>query len=155
MEKATLDIGYYIIRKVYAEKHFKDHLCDHWRGKKKCFSSFYLNLGTESQIMLLHYFGIKSEEDAKYLKMTEQDERSALFLDAPPVARTLHNLLLFFHNHGMNEGKIREGIYLKTVPKVQKKRYGNSANWGDFILSLPIDEQQELIDSITINYQYK
>ncbi|WP_236648919.1 hypothetical protein [Spirosoma sp. 209] len=52
----------------------------------------------------------------------------------PAKALQLHQLLKFFENHGINPQLTRQ-IALTELPD-SDKRFGNSANWGDYILSL-------------------
>ena len=135
MEKASLNTGYLLIAKTIAvdDNSLYDHLCSHWRSKKKAFVEFFLNLSSRNQIKILHYWGIVDPDDTEYLQIDEYEKPELyLFGDSPKTRELLHNLLLFFLNHGLSE-RPDHGLHLDNIPK--KKTYGNSANWGDYVLN--------------------
>lgn len=152
MEKAPLAAGYEVILKV-VPRWQADHLCDHWRGKRKDFASFFLNLGTSNQIKFQQKFGITDHEDQAYFNLVEKDEIAALFAAAPIKNQLLHNMMLFFNNHGIDE-KPTSKITLKNLPP-KSKRFGNSKNWGDYILSLEPDYQALVLGMISAHYELK
>ena len=114
------------------------HLCGHWKGKSKNFASWYLNLGTQTQIFILQSLGIVSDQDDKWLSEFKRDEMTGCFMNAPDKAGSLNSLILFFHNNAVDEGTFNYHNIPTTginFPTLLKKQYGNSANWGDFILA--------------------
>jgi hypothetical protein len=158
-EKAPLKEGYTLIKKLFPE-HLHDHICSHWRNKERCFSSFFLNLSHRNMLLFLHEWGIKSEEDNKYIKERDTDPMNTVFLKPPSVVNTLRLIVLFFNNHGIADIYERDendksiiAIKLSRLPR-SDKRFGNSKNWGDYILSLPAPEQADLLKKI-IAYQLK
>ncbi|SFE88403.1 hypothetical protein [Spirosoma endophyticum] len=129
------------------EKRLRQHFRDHWYSKEKAFGRFYLNLPHYRQIYLLHQWDLLHYEDKAYLWECERDGRFALMAQAPVLAGQLHRLILFFENHGINR-QVAAGVELESLPTEFDRRFGNSANWGDYILSLaePKDLLKQLID---------
>ena len=117
------------------EKRLRQHFRNHWYSKERAFGRFYLNLPHYRQLYLLHQWDLIHYEDATYLWECERDGRFALMAQAPPLARQLHALVLFFENHGINR-QLTPSIELENVPTEFDRRFGNSANWGEYILSI-------------------
>lgn len=131
---------------IEEEKRLRKHFRAHWYSKNRSFGQFYLNLPQYRQIHLLHQWDLTHYEDATYLWECERDSRFALMAQAPPLARQLHGLVLFFENHSINR-QVAGRIELATLPVDPDRRFGNSTNWGDYILSLaePGDLLRQLI----------
>jgi hypothetical protein len=144
LEKATYQEGYNLIYRLGLNVSTYQHLCDHWKGKKKHFANFFLNLGHETQIKLIQQWGFVDPADEAYLSRKEDNPVSVLFTDPPATVKAFHKLLLFFNNHGIESFNTYTAHYSQreipgftlTVLPPEKKRFGNSANWGDYILSL-------------------
>ena len=135
-----------------------NHLCDHWKGKKKDFASWYLNLGTQTQIFILHALGIVSNQDEEWLSEFKRDEMTAMFMNAPDVAGSLNSLILFFNNNSIDAGTFEYHNIPTTgvnFPTQLKKRYGNSANWGDFILENCIIDASPLLPFLKYAMDYR
>jgi hypothetical protein len=144
MEKMPYEKGYQVIRQIVMEWQY-DHVCNHWRGKQREFCSFYLNLGTRTQIRLLRLWGIEDEADEAYLNECEKDEIFALFGKAPETVNRVRSMMLFFNNHGICKHPAR-GIVMSDLPPIEKM-FGNGKNWGNYILSLK--EPHELLEVIS------
>jgi hypothetical protein len=148
LEKASLQEGYVLIRKLELHHSQIQHLCDQWRWKKKNFGEFFLNLSYRTQIGILHLWNIIDTADQEYLLVDEiKDPAVYLFGDPPATVKALHELMIFFNNHGIESFEERTsldrnnndvtvpGLTLNVLPH-PKKRYGNSSNWGDYIEAL-------------------
>lgn len=144
LEKAPYQEGYNLIYRLGLNVSTYQHLCAHWKGKKKHFANFFLNLGHETQIKLIQQWGFVDQDDERFLSRKEENPISVLFTEPPATIKAFHKLLLFFNNHEINSFKPYTSHYSQqeipgfnlTVQPPEKKRYGNSANWGDYILSL-------------------
>ncbi len=155
-EKATYDEGKHIINSAFPRSMTASYLVDRWRYNKKNFGGFFLNLDSVNQITLLHYWGIKGDDDAKFLEEYKKNQMVALFT-SPRLRTLMHNVVLFFNNQGITK-KIwfRESepvdFQFSVFPK-EAKCFGNSANWADFVLSLPRPEQVALLSKIASHYK--
>jgi len=147
MEKGTLAMAKEIIFKLPDEE-VHDHLFRAWKGKEKNFGDWFLNLSHSTQASLIRIFGQGIDDSSidNYIKLKNEDPMRALWMDAPPLVSRYHELLKFFYNHGINE-KPAPGINLTNIPS-PAKQYGNSANWGDYILSLTRDKQEIVLSAI-------
>jgi len=156
LEKQRLEEGFSLIRKVFHSHGAEtvSHMMDHWRDKKKLFGSFYLNTSYRTQIKILHEFGITSDQDAEYLAGFDQEdgEMKMFFVEPPVLCKSFKNLLVFFHNHGINE-QTYDWLTLSNLPKTSAKRYGQSYNWAGYILSLDKEEQKRVLETILSNYE--
>ena len=145
LEQAHLEDGFAELACVSADpneeeqKRLRKHFRDHWYSKERAFGRFYLNLPHYRQIYLLHQWNIRDYEDDTYLWECRRDGRFALISSPPTTARQLHRLVLYFENHGINLQPSPD-VTLPVVPDVFEKRFGNSSNWGDYILALPEPE---------------
>lgn len=119
----------------YSEKHkpTAQNLCSSWR-RKQDWGSFYLNLSHDFQYKILKFWGLGDPEGDKYAQQLEENAAKMLFATVPDSIMWPHELLKFFHNHGI-ELTPEPGISLSQLP-ADDCCYGNSANWGDYILSL-------------------
>ncbi|MVT12496.1 hypothetical protein [Chitinophaga tropicalis] len=132
----------------YLEKHkpTAQHLCSSWRGRKQDWGSFYLNLSHKFQHKILKFWGLADPAGEEYAHQVEESPAKMLFADVPDSIIWPHELLKFFNNHGIDE--IPEtGITLSSLPP-DDRRYGNSANWGDYVLALPAAEREQLLHQI-------
>ena len=130
---------------LYLEKHKStaEHLCDSWRGRKQDWGDFYLNLSHAFQYKILRFWGMADPAGEQYFKQVEAKPMAMMWADLPDCIMWPHELLKFFYNHGISE--IPEpGIILSTLPPFDQS-YGNSANWGAYVLSLPEAEQSKLL----------
>lgn len=152
MEQGPFAGGQLLINQV-ATSWQRSHLHDQWKSKKKNFGDFFLNLDSELQIKFLQRFGINDNEDQAYLDLVENKPVAALWACTPIKHQLLRNLLLFFCNHGINH-QVTPAISLDKLP-AKTKRFGNSKNWGDYILSLAPDKQAFLLGQISAHYELK
>lgn len=146
IEKSTIKAGEGIIRQVFTGQVNSGHLCSSWRGRKRDWGDFYLNLSRSSQYLFLKFCGLEHPAGDGYLEKVEADSIATLFIDPPECIEWPHELLKFFYNHGIDTNPA-SGITLTTLP-AGKQRYGNSCNWGNYILSLPASEQQRVLSEI-------
>lgn len=119
-------------------KELRQHFRNHWYSKRQGFGQFYLNLSHYRQIYLLHLWNIKDWQDAEYLGTSLINPFFRIAGRPPAKALQLHQLVKYFENHGINPNQF-PSIPMNDLP-VFEKRFGNSANWGDYILSLPDPE---------------
>ncbi len=147
MEKGSLANAKEIIYQL-PDDEAHDHLYSAWKGKENNFADWFLNLSHSTQAHLIRIFGqgISDTSIDDYIKLKNEDPIRALWMDAPPLVFRYHELLKFFYNHGINE-EPAPGISLMDIPKPDKQ-YGNSANWGDYILSLSPDKQENVLSAI-------
>lgn len=145
LEKAPVESGLNLIA-VFAQGNQKSHLQDKWAVQGKDFGRFFLNLSWRNKVKLLNVWGIEDPDDSTYLSLDERDPEY-IFGEPPATVKALKSLMVFFLNHGIEE-KPSEGIELKKLPD-EKKRYGDSTNWGDYILSLELREDNDLLKIIS------
>lgn len=149
LEQMPLEDGFAELRCVATsddkkeEQRLRNHFRAHWYSKERAFGRFYLNLPHYRQIYLLHQWDIKNYEDAMYLLECSRDSRFALMGPPPATTRQLHELVKFFENHSIGHEPSSD-VFLSDLPDDSDKRFGNSANWGDYVLSLP-DPQAVLL----------
>ncbi|ADB42802.1 hypothetical protein [Spirosoma linguale] len=115
-------------------KELRQHFRNQWYDKERHFGLFYLNLSHYRQIYLLNHWEIRDWQDNEYIGMTLRNPYFRIVGRPPAKALQLHQLLKFFENHGINP-QLTGQITLTELPD-SDKRFGNSANWGDYILSL-------------------
>ena len=163
LESLSYDKGSELIKTIFSAYpehiHQVSHLLDQWKWKKKDFGSFYLNLGAKTKVVIYSYFGITDPYDVIYLDKIKTDSMATLFAKPSNTYRRLNNVVMFFNNHGINP-RTTEYLTLSPVPAFNGKSfdeknpsYGNSKNWGKYILSLPEQEQIRIIEVILNNYQ--
>lgn len=147
MEKGSDTNARSIIWKL-SDHHQHGHLFAAWKGKERNFGDWFLNLDhtTQGEIIRIFGQGIDDHTIDEYNKLKEKDPIAALWLDPPPLVKRYHELLKFFYNHGINE-EPATGIKLVSVP-AGDKQYGNSENWGEYILSLTTLQQQYVIEQL-------
>ncbi len=150
-----------LLENIFASEplHKVDRIVEQWKLKKKDFGAFYLNIDLPFRIRIYNSFGIEDLADIDYLEQIKLDPRAALFADQSLTYNRLHNLIVFFNNYGITE-KPTEYLSLKDIPKFSGRSFdpkdptfGNSKNWGTYILSLQDEEQKRVVGSILCNYQ--
>eukprot|EP01012_Entosiphon_sulcatum_P033810 TRINITY_DN42825_c0_g1_i1.p2 TRINITY_DN42825_c0_g1~~TRINITY_DN42825_c0_g1_i1.p2 ORF type:complete len:180 (-),score=11.10 TRINITY_DN42825_c0_g1_i1:795-1334(-) len=132
MEKANDLSNKKLIKNIVPPRKF-DHLFSSWSGRNNDFGSFYLNLEYALQGKFVQHWNIQLSNFTKYLKDLEKHPYASLFTVPPEELLYLNALVLFFNNNGIDPGCL-EGFEFSNLPEA---RFGNSANWGDYILSLP------------------
>jgi len=147
MEKGTLKFAKTVIEQL-SDHHIHQHLLAAWKGKDHNFGDWFLNLSHSTQGEIIRIFGQGVDDPTidKYIIQKNSDPVATLWLDPPPLVKRYHELLKFFYNHGINE-EPATGVKLPAIP-VPDKRYGNSENWGEYILSLNPMQQQYVISQI-------
>lgn len=147
MEKGSDTYARSIIAKL-SEQHQHGHLFAAWKGKERNFADWFLNLDVSTQGEIIRIFGQGIDDTTidKYNELKEKDPISALWLNPPPLIHRYRELLKFFYNHGINE-EPAVGITLVNLPE-DSKRYGNSENWGEYILSLSLVQQTFVLEQI-------
>ena len=146
VEKGTPKIGEDVINYLEKHKPTAQHLCSSWRGRKQDWGSFYLNLSHDFQYKILKFWGMGEPEGEEYAQQVQKNPAKMLFADVPDGIMWPHELLKFFNNHGIQE-KPEIGITLTQLP-ADDRCFGNSANWGDYILSLPGTERERVLQLI-------
>jgi len=126
------------------QNELRKHFRAHWYSKERAFGRFYLNLPHYRQTYLLHQWDIIDYEDGTYLWECQRDGQFALMGPPPLTTRRLHELVLYFENHGISLRPTPD-VVLPSVPDVFAQRFGNAANWGDYILSLPESEAGDVL----------
>lgn len=146
VEKGAPKLGTDIIKYLEKNESTAQHLCSSWLGRKQDWGDFYLNLGRPFQYSILRFWGMADPEGEEYCKQVKANPMAGMWMEAPDCIMWPHELLKFFYNHGIDE--IPEpGITLSILP-ADGRRYGNSANWGDYVLSLPKPEQSQLLQQL-------
>jgi hypothetical protein len=146
MEDSPISLNKALIKSVVDKDKF-DHLFNSWAGRKNDFGSFFLNLSYKTQAQFIFNFGIVVSGYQEYLDNLRVSPYAYCYVVPPLVVCKIHQLLLFFNNHGIDENSI-PGLTLNQLPK---KRFGNSTNWGKYILSLPMAEQLTLLKQVSLN----
>lgn len=111
------------------------HLCDSFAEKNKSFGQFFLNLEYIRIIYAVRSWGIIDPLDEQYVKNCNEDMHFEFLNEPTGVSHAIRLMILFFANRGIDSNPI-PGMYLENLPTQQKMRYGNTANWGDYVLSL-------------------
>lgn len=146
VEKGAPKLAEDIINYLEKHKSTAQHLCSSWRGRKQDWGSFYLNLSHDFQYKILKFWGMGDPAGDEYALQVSENPVKMLFADVPDSIMWPHELLKFFNNHGIDESP-ETGITLTSLPP-DDRRYGNSANWGDYILSLPGAERERVLQLI-------
>lgn len=115
-------------------KELRQHFRNHWYKKERGFGQFFLNLSHYRQVYLLNYWGIQDWQDEEYLGTCLRNPFVRVAGRPPAKAFQLHQLVKFFENHGINS-RLTQTITLTELP-ASDKRFGNSTNWGEYILSM-------------------
>lgn len=115
-------------------KELRQHFRDQWYSKERRFGRFFLNLSHYRQVYLLHLWGIQDWQDEEYIGTALQNPFFRVAGRPPAKALQLHQLVKYFENHGITYWP-GSSTLLDDLPE-DNKRFGNSANWGDYILSL-------------------
>ena len=161
LEKQQYIVANDILESIFIkEDNWKiEHIQKQWRGKKKDFGSWYLNLDVRNRIAFINYFGIFGFDDNSYLASIKNNPTAALFLDTPMIYTAFKKIIIFFNSHGISL-KPTQWLELVNIPTFKGKSfdendpcYGNSAHWGNYILSLPEEEKSRVIGLVIKNYE--
>lgn len=135
LKKAYSTLKTLVLESDHTKKDF-NHMCDKWHNSQRDFASYFLgSLSFETVIQMLKKLGVADQEDQEFLDKCESDPHYQ-FLNYPTgVSFKIRLMLLFFNNNGINPNPIK-GMHLQNLPE-EHKRFGNSANWGDYIFTLP------------------
>lgn len=124
-------------------------MCDKWHHNRKDFGSFYLgSLSYMDALRLLRFYGITDAADQDYITACKLDHTYEFLNPPPPTTEMFHKMMLFFNNHGISHTPI-PGMHLETIAD-PKNRFGNSKNWGKYILGLKNPDQ--FFDNLFQNY---
>lgn len=151
MENSTLPKVKTFLKDILPARKFK-HLYNSWEGryskenKVGQFGSFFTNIEHKTQALFLINWGLHVPNFEEYLENLESSPIASITTTPPLIVERLHYLLVFFLNHGINEEV--NGYSLINLPEA---RYGNSYNWGNYILSLNRIEQFRLLSHLA-NY---
>lgn len=116
----------------------RQHFRNAWYDKNRSFGQSYLSLSHFRQVYLLQHWSIGDWQDGEYIGTCLRNPYYRIMGRLPAKALQLHQLLKFFENHGINP-QPASSVALPQLP-LSKKRFGNAANWGDYVLSLPYPE---------------
>ena len=116
----------------------RQHFRNAWYDKNRAFGQFYLNLSHFRQVYLLQHWDIGDWQDGEYIGTCLRNPYYRIMGRPPAKALQLHQMLKFFENYGINP-QPAPSITLPQLP-LSEKRFGNAANWGDYVLSLPYPE---------------
>lgn len=151
MEKSSLTKVKKFLKSVLPPRKF-DHLYSSWVGrynkedKLGQFGSFFTNIEHNTQGLFLIDWGLEIQGFEEYLQTLKSSPIASITTTPPIIIERLHYLLVFFLNNGIN--KVVDGYSLLNLPK---ERYGNSYNWGNYILALNKLEQYRLLSHLA-NY---
>ena len=143
LEQLPLEDGFALLRTITPEvlgdnekelKELRQHFRNQWYSKERGFGQFYLNLSHYRQVYLLNFWQIQDWQDEEYLGTCLRNPFVRVAGRPPAKAFQLHQLLKYMENHGINP-QLTDEITLTDLPEM-KKRFGNSANWGDYILAM-------------------
>lgn len=143
-EKSSLKFGKDTIKTVVKDDYTAKHLCNSWAGREKNFGSFFLNLDHSTQGDFIEFFGISVAGLKEYTAKKEENPVATLWLSAPPTVEWLHELLKYFNNHSVDSF---ENLLLPNT-NYQGDRYGNSTNWGIYILSLQEENKYRVLSQL-------
>lgn len=146
MEEGSLSANKKLIKSVVDAREFK-HLFNSWAGRENDFSSFFLNLSYRTQANFLQRFGIDVPGYQDYVCELESSPAAYAYATPPLLVSQLHELLKFFYNNGIHENAV-PGIKLYYLPI---ECFGNSKNWGNYILSLSMPDQLAILKQIAYN----
>lgn len=149
-ETSSMVVAFSVIRQAIQEPRMWDHFCGSWMGKDGNFGRFYLNLSSNYQYDFLKYWGVFDDAPQQDFGQGANDSRLDPFDAAVSMMMIKpHELLKFFLNNAIDT-ECAEGVRLSILPD-DDKRYGDSGNWAEYILSLPDDEQKSVLNQIS-NY---
>jgi hypothetical protein len=146
MEQRSLAANKKFIKTVI-EAHQFEHLFESWAGRENDFGSYFLNLSHKNQGAFLLKFGIEVPSYQEYLTEIENIPQAYAYATPPLIITQLHELLKFFYNNGIHEKAVPE-IEIYHLPE---NCYGNSTNWGNYILSLAMPDQLAILKQIAFN----
>ncbi|CCH57561.1 hypothetical protein BN8_p06747 (plasmid) [Fibrisoma limi BUZ 3] len=147
LEKLPLEDGFAELRAITPKvlgdnerelKELRQHFRNQWYDKERSFGQFYLNLAHYRQVYLLNFWGIQDWQDEEYLGTCLRNPFVRIAGRPPAKAFQLHQLVKYMENHGISS-PLTDGVMLTNLPEMEK-RFGNSANWGDYVLSIPDPE---------------
>lgn len=148
MEKSSLAKVKNFLKDILPPRKF-EHLYNSWAGrynkenKVGQFGSFFTNIEHKTQALFLRDWGLEVPNFEEYLQILQSSPIASITTTPPVIIERLHYLLVFFLNHGID--KVVNGYSLIDLPK---ERYGNSYNWGNYILSLNKLEQFRLLSHL-------
>lgn len=146
MEKSSLTKVKKLLKDILPARKV-DHLYSSWVGRYDDnvgqFGSFFTNIEHKTQALFLINWGLDVPNFEEYQTTLESSPIASITTNPPLIIERLHYLLVFFLNHGID--KVVNGYSLIDLPN---ERYGNSYNWGKYILSLNTLEQFRLLSHL-------
>lgn len=143
MEAATVNTGKRIIKQVVPAHQVK-HLCNSWAGRQNDFGSFFLNLSHQNQGRFILHFGIPLDGFDAFDSEIANDPAAYVYAKPPFLVDLIHHIILFFNNHAIEDSSFSEFV----LPGSPADRFGNSANWGEYLLSLSVQDQLRVLEHI-------
>lgn len=146
MEVSSLPAIKKMIRSIVEPSQF-NHLFESLAGRKNDFGSFFLNLSYKTQANFLISFKIDVPGYHEFVSELNSSPAAYAYATPPMLVSQLHELLKFFNNNGIHENAV-PGIKLYHLPA---DCYGNSTNWGKYILSLSMPDQLTILKQLAYN----
>ncbi|OQP65546.1 hypothetical protein A3860_17940 [Niastella vici] len=151
LEKGTKAEAHNVIINVVKDKYTAGHLCRSWNGRQQDFGDFYLNLSNSIRYLFLKFWGLSHPDGDRYVDLVRQNEIAMLWADVPHCIEWFTELLKFFNNHGIIK-QCETGVTLVNLPP-DYKCYGNSCNWGNYLLSLQDEGRRTVLNQIAKCYE--
>ena len=143
-ENTDTDTNEKFIKSIISPDWIAEHLCNSWGGRKNDFGDFFLNLDPVIQGDFISSWGIHVDGLQRYREAQHNDPAASLFQPAPAKIIWLNGLVKYFYNNGIGG---RRDLILPNLPSFEK-RYGNSTNWGNYILSLSTDDRELVLQQL-------
>lgn len=136
----------------YQENNLANKLTKDWEEMEYDFTRFFLHLQDGNQKKILNYFGIPVSAKRTFIEKeysVDDDTFSGNSLYLPDDLMLINLLLSHFNSRNLTI--YVSGEALRHLPKDRDKLVGNGANWADYILSLPYEEQADVVLKILLN----
>ena len=125
--------------KIKAVRDQWDYIIRQFMDRDRNFGSMFLSLDNHHQLLIIMTWGVFPDQFTtfqEYKRLIEDNDLAACF-DAPPVPmQIIHNMVLFFCNHGISYN-VAPGIGFQNIPPdsptksfTNSKCYGNTKNWA-------------------------
>lgn len=143
-ENSDIETNETFIKRIISPEWIAEHLCDSLGGEGHNFGGFFLNLDHTIQGDFISSWGINVDGLQKYKEEQQNDPEASLFEPAPVTIMWLHGLVKYFYNNGIVD---KNDLVFPNLPPFDK-RYGNSSNWGNYILSLSSEDREFVLQQL-------
>nr|WP_315419636.1 hypothetical protein [uncultured Pedobacter sp.] len=148
MENASQAKNKKALSSILPSDKFK-HLFNSWSTRENDFGSFFLNMEYELQALFLVHWGISINGYNEYLTEIGSHPYASIYSHPPIFISWIDALMVFFNNNGIDEQVIPD-FRMPFLPD-KSKRFGNSANWGSYIMSLTLHNQLGVLLAIDVS----